>query len=716
MVQRFVMPRQSAFLDNGLAGAGWKLDFFATGTAVRQDTFSDVALTIANANPVIADSAGRFGDIFLQNLNYKVELSDAADVMKWSSDPVTGGFVESAIDIEFNIQDDGALGDDSTDNATFINTTIARAVAAGGSIFIPRGTYRYGSSLDIDGNNLRFRGEGRLSILKATAAGAHFGHPATKPTRTLMTSNANAGDITVTLSTGGGASFTVGQFLGLESQDAGFGLVAATNRAAEEHKVMLITGDVLTLDSPLIFNYTTGNSADWYNASDDILTDCEIRDLAFTTLDSSTTSVRTLNLRSFHRLKLDNIWVFDAGGGILMEGCHDVQTTNIHVENLFHLGDSFGYGIMVIGQSSNVEITNYIARDTRHAFTTLSREDTGNFYGGPRDVTVNNGHGMNSDAVREAVQALSIWDTHAYGQNIQFNGCTGHQGGNVNQAIQIRGRDVSVTGGYFTSRGPRTIDITSESLGTILNGPTLRNVSIVTPGSAINISGQLDSVVAINNLIILESGDRGIDISSTNPKVIITGGSISGVVADPVRFSANTKSHMNGTRIEKGSTSLVGVENVGAGSTVTGCHFTGGFLALNIFNNSAGVGFSGNFLEGQPLNEGGQIDITASGFTVDPGVRGALVTNAGTAGVLVFALPPAIPGMKFSFQRVATFSLSFNPDGTEVFRGEAAGEQLNLVSDNTRADIWCTVAGTWEFQIYQGSAFAVVTTDFTFTA
>lgn len=93
MANRFTFPVSRAFDNNADPGNGWKLDFFQAGTSTRQDTFSDNALTSANANPVIADSAGRFGDIFLQALDYKVILKDAADATIWTADPVSGSFV-----------------------------------------------------------------------------------------------------------------------------------------------------------------------------------------------------------------------------------------------------------------------------------------------------------------------------------------------------------------------------------------------------------------------------------------------------------------------------------------------------------------------------------------------------------------------------------------------------------------------------------------------
>lgn len=91
MATRFTSPiTQYVNDDASNTGSGWKLNFYSTGTLVRKDTFSDTALTTANANPVVADSSGRFTDIFLEAGTYKVVLTDDVDVEKWTADPVEG--------------------------------------------------------------------------------------------------------------------------------------------------------------------------------------------------------------------------------------------------------------------------------------------------------------------------------------------------------------------------------------------------------------------------------------------------------------------------------------------------------------------------------------------------------------------------------------------------------------------------------------------------
>jgi hypothetical protein len=97
MSNRFFMPRASAFDINGDPISGGKLWFYEAGTSTPRATYSDAGLTIANANPVVANSAGRFGEIFLTPaVGYKVVLTDADDAVIWTADPYDSAAQEAS--------------------------------------------------------------------------------------------------------------------------------------------------------------------------------------------------------------------------------------------------------------------------------------------------------------------------------------------------------------------------------------------------------------------------------------------------------------------------------------------------------------------------------------------------------------------------------------------------------------------------------------------
>lgn len=88
MANRFYSPDQQFLSNSGVPYAGGFLYFYATGTSTPQNTYSDSGLTIANTNPVVLDSNGQAGSVFLQNLSYKVVLTDSNLNQIWTMDPV----------------------------------------------------------------------------------------------------------------------------------------------------------------------------------------------------------------------------------------------------------------------------------------------------------------------------------------------------------------------------------------------------------------------------------------------------------------------------------------------------------------------------------------------------------------------------------------------------------------------------------------------------
>jgi hypothetical protein len=86
---RLVLPSQQPVQSTGLPYAGGQLFFYLSGTSTPTPTYSDSALTIPNANPIILDSAGDAGNVFLNpGLVYKVVLEDVNGNLVWSFDPV----------------------------------------------------------------------------------------------------------------------------------------------------------------------------------------------------------------------------------------------------------------------------------------------------------------------------------------------------------------------------------------------------------------------------------------------------------------------------------------------------------------------------------------------------------------------------------------------------------------------------------------------------
>lgn len=104
---RYYTPLAYAFDSTGVTVPGALLNFYLTGSSTRTPTFSNQALTVANANPVVADAGGVFPPIFLNStVSYKVVYTGPNDGITtpheyWTADPVTEAW-PSANDIFFD--------------------------------------------------------------------------------------------------------------------------------------------------------------------------------------------------------------------------------------------------------------------------------------------------------------------------------------------------------------------------------------------------------------------------------------------------------------------------------------------------------------------------------------------------------------------------------------------------------------------------------------
>jgi len=107
---------------NGDPVSGGKLYTYAAGTTTAQTTYSNVNLTVANANPVVLDSAGRATVFVTSGSSFKYVLKTSADVELWSADnigavpkstatldvTVTAGEDLTALDCVYISQGDGS--------------------------------------------------------------------------------------------------------------------------------------------------------------------------------------------------------------------------------------------------------------------------------------------------------------------------------------------------------------------------------------------------------------------------------------------------------------------------------------------------------------------------------------------------------------------------------------------------------------------------------
>jgi hypothetical protein len=143
---QFSLPYMVAFKPNGVGVPGAKMFFYAPGTTTKRPVYSTSALTTQLSNPVVADGAGRFPNIYLDNaLTYKIVIYN-----KWVR----------KFDGPYHAKWWGVVADNLTDNHLAAQAAI-NAVSAfgGGELHFPAGITKH-SGL-IFKNKIQYRGAGR---------------------------------------------------------------------------------------------------------------------------------------------------------------------------------------------------------------------------------------------------------------------------------------------------------------------------------------------------------------------------------------------------------------------------------------------------------------------------------------------------------------------------------------------------------------------------
>lgn len=183
------------FDNNGVPLAGGLLYAYAAGTTTPLATYTTSAGSIANANPIVLDSAGRTAnEIWLTSgSSYKFILKTSVATQIGSYDNIFGindlytlsissgssliGFIQAGTGAvaetvqtklreNVSVKDFGAMGDGTTNDTAAIQAAVTYAASVGKNTLIPGGTYLCGD-LTIPSNSFIY-GEAN-SIIKRTS-------------------------------------------------------------------------------------------------------------------------------------------------------------------------------------------------------------------------------------------------------------------------------------------------------------------------------------------------------------------------------------------------------------------------------------------------------------------------------------------------------------------------------------------------------------------
>lgn len=213
----------------------------------------------------------------------------------------------------------------------------------------------------------------------------------------------------------------------------------------EIHKVLSVTGTVVTLEDVIYEAYNTADSAAFYEitwVNSFMLSDLTLIDSRSSSLDLDKDGDTTFNL--CYNLHIDNVkfeGMFYASCAI--QNCFNTQISNVGFESPKATSESAGirYGLYLVAATTNLSVNGAWAQRCRHSLTTNNLSGGVLESGRCRNIMINGFVSHNADTAG--------FDTHESTVGMQFTNCG---------AINGYPGDVTTTVKGFNTRSPTTFN------------------------------------------------------------------------------------------------------------------------------------------------------------------------------------------------------------------------------------------------------------------
>lgn len=576
-------------------------------------------------------------------------------------------------------QRDYYTASDGTDYLPSVTRAVADLAATGGRgeiVLLPRAE-AYRGTLDL-ATKTTLRGGGSATEWvhdTANVAGRLVRAQGTVGTKTALDADALAGASTITLPAGAGASWAAGEYVEVESTTIVYG---STGRTRDIRKVESVAGDVLTVEGVLIHDFLTSASATFAKVT--MLDGVTVRDMAFSCEDP-TLLAHTLYLSRVADLRVLDVALTGMAGGILLYDIHGGVVSRPLIDflpNGWQINPSStgnGYGVVLAGATSGVEVDGLRSRHVRHAVTTLSDERSGpTYWGGPRDCTIANS--FSEQAVDTGGGGTSHFDTHEFGTNIAFVNCVADGGGEA--GFQDRAQGTSYTNCRAFRCGQRGLSASSLASGTLVQGGEYAfnkgtaGISFVPTADGRIVGAWIHDNDAIGVLV------TGTDHSVEGCRIESNG--VLGVSTYGIQETSATRARYVGNLIPyEAARQTIAILNMGATAAATG-NVCLGYPVGPFFGNNAAARIVDNLTD--PVGVVADVGNAAKTLSVAVSDEVQVWNTPLTADrAVTLSATSAYPGATFRIVRTAAATGAFSLNvGTGPLRALDAGE-------------WCDV--TW---------------------
>ena len=303
----------------------------------------------------------------------------------------SGSTNERALEDRFadsiNVKDYGAVGDGVTDDTAAIQSALT---GVSRRIFFPDGTYKATSTLTLEENSTIDFGNALLDFSTASDGDVMFTITGSAGTEYALASNASMGELTVTVGSGVGSNFSIGDVVRIGS-DTIYDPDNTDRMIGETAVVESISTDTLTIDVPLASSYTTASSAFVQKLT--MVENIHIKNgrlkantvaLGHTGNAGEGNQKKAFSITIGRNIRIENVTIdeFDHTA-IFLSSCLETTVSNCTIRDSMAYSD--GYGINSYNNTQNLLVLNNHFYNCRHAFTTGSGS---NNHGFSRYITV----------------------------------------------------------------------------------------------------------------------------------------------------------------------------------------------------------------------------------------------------------------------------------------------------------------------------------------